>query len=73
MGEARRVAVQTKLAAQVEAEGVAKVVRDDVILGQLLEGEVERQIADEDVRIGVRPTVSCRALSGHVTHRCRLE
>ena len=36
--EARRVAVQTKLAAQVEAEGVAKVVRDDVILGQLLEG-----------------------------------
>ena len=50
-----RVAVRGKLAAQIEAEDVAKMVREDVEIAQLRQLNVQREVARELVNVGVRP------------------
>ena len=53
--DVRHVAVRGELAAQVQSEDVAKVVGEDVVVSELRELDVERQIARDQVDVGVRP------------------
>ena len=53
--DVRRIAVGGELAAQVQPEDVAKVVGEDVVVSELRELDVERQIARDQVDVGVRP------------------